>query len=132
MCEVWVNYIYQLSKSVFEWVGKYVYDFYLPDYNCIVETHGGQHYKDVAWSSSSITNGNDKHKMHLTISNGINSYIQLDCRESTLKFISNSILNNELPKILNIEKDKIKRTLRLFAWNCKDITIVGNFAQNRW
>ena len=118
-----INYIYQLSKSVFEWVGKYCYDFYLPDYNCIVETHGGQHYKDVTWSSSSATNGNDKRKMHLATSNGIDHYIQLDCRKSTMEFISNSILKSELLKMLNIEKDKI-------SWeNCSEFAC-GNITQD--
>lgn len=102
-----IKFIYQLSKSNFEWIEKYCYDFYLPDYNCIVETHGEQHYKDTTWSSSTATNGNDIRKMNLAMNNGIKHYIQLDCRKSTMKFISDSILNSELKNLLKIEENKI-------------------------
>ena len=98
-----VNFIYQLSKTTFKWVGNYFYDFYLPNYNCIIETHGGQHYKDTTWSSSSITNNNDNNKMERALNNGIIYYIQLDCSKSTKDFISNSILNSELFNILNLK-----------------------------
>ena len=38
--------IYFETQKNFEWAeGKY-YDFYIPSLNMIVETHGGQHYKD--------------------------------------------------------------------------------------
>lgn len=98
-----VNFIYQLSKTTFKWVGSYFYDFYLSDYNCIIETHGEQHYKDTTWSSSSMTNNNDNNKMERALNNGILYYIQLDCSKSTKDFISNSILNSELFNILNLK-----------------------------
>ena len=100
-----IKYVYQLSKTTFEWIGKYFYDFYLTDYNCIIETHGGQHYKDITWSSSSETNNNDQYKMDLALKNGILNYIQIDCRESTMSFISSSILKSHLFNILNIDSE---------------------------
>ena len=35
----------QLSKTKFEWCKNKLYDFYLSEYNCIIETHGRQHYE---------------------------------------------------------------------------------------
>ena len=40
-----IHFEYQkTSKSLFR-EGRYFYDFYLPEYNCIIETHGEQHYR---------------------------------------------------------------------------------------
>ncbi len=116
-----VDYIYQLSKSTLIWVDNYFYDFYLPDYNCIVETHGGQHYKDVTWSSSTITNNNDENKMKLALNNGISNYIQLDCRKSTLEHISNSILKSELLDLLNLKANQINWE-QCSEFACRNIT----------
>lgn len=35
------------SEKAFEWSNKKRYDFYLPDYNLVIEYHGIQHYKDI-------------------------------------------------------------------------------------
>lgn len=35
-----IDYIYQLRKLHFSWIGNYKYDFYLPQYDCILEIHG--------------------------------------------------------------------------------------------
>lgn len=116
-----VNFIYQLTKTTFQWVGNYSYDFYLPDYNCIIETHGGQHYKDTTWSSSSVTNNNDNNKMERALNNGIFYYIQLDCSKSTKEFISNSILSSALFNILNL-KDYDINWEKCSEFACRNIT----------
>lgn len=116
-----VNFIYQLTKTTFKWVGNYHYDFYLPDYNCIIETHGGQHYKDTTWSSSSTTNNNDNNKMERALNNGIFYYIQLDCSKSTKEFISNSILSSALSNILNL-KDYDINWEKCSEFACRNIT----------
>ena len=41
-----IKFKFQLNKSDFVWCDKYRYDFYLPEYNCIIETNGVQHYED--------------------------------------------------------------------------------------
>ena len=87
---------YQISKLTFPWIGKYKYDFYLPNYNTILEVHGIQHYEfeDVI--------ENDNLKRELAIHNGVN-YIELDCRFSDCDYIKNALLNSKLSKVLNFE-----------------------------
>lgn len=40
-----IKFIRQYSKVNASWVKDKFYDFYLPDYNMIIEVHGMQHYK---------------------------------------------------------------------------------------
>lgn len=87
---------YQISKINFSWIGKYRYDFYLPNHNTILEVHGIQHYEN-----EDITN-NDEIKRQLANQNGMN-YIELDCRFSNQNYIKNSILNSKLNEILQFK-----------------------------
>ena len=41
-----VSYIREFSKADAIWCDNYRYDFYLLDYNVIIEMHGEQHYKN--------------------------------------------------------------------------------------
>lgn len=91
-----------------EWVKPKRYDFYIKDNNCIIEANGLQHYKE-----SFITLGgkvlkeeqaNDKFKKETALTNGINHYVELDCRESNLEWIKNSILNSELANLFDLSK----------------------------
>lgn len=107
-----IDFQTQLSKKDFKWCkGENYdirYDFYLVDYNCIVETHGSQHYKDK--SEKSIFNSlreeqiNDTFKENLAKQNGIINYISIDCRKSELEFIKNNILNSQLSNLFDISK----------------------------
>lgn len=72
-----INYLYQISKKDFSWIGKYYYDFYLIDYNCIVETHGMQHYVDTNWSKKINVHENDECKRNLSFRNNIDYYIEI-------------------------------------------------------
>lgn len=95
-----INFIYQVTKAQLSWIGKYRYDFYLPDYNCIIELHGLQHYKDSGTNSVfptlKETQENDRIKKELAINNNISAYIVVDCRYSNIDFIKASITNNQL------------------------------------
>lgn len=104
--QVGVNFEVQLSKTIFEWCGSYRYDFYLPEYNCIIETHGMQHYKDIkSWTSDvEQVMHNDMLKRELALSNGIDEYIIVDCRFSDLEYIKNNILNSELVNMFDLSK----------------------------
>lgn len=91
----------QLGKDFFTWCKKYKYDFYLIDYNIIIEIHGLQHYQDVSgWNQNTKTleeeQENDRIKKELALKNGIkeHNYIIIDARYSDLNYIKNSILNN--------------------------------------
>lgn len=118
-----INYKYQLNKKDFEWCGKYKYDFYLPDYNWIIETHGRQHYED-GWCKIDLQRKIDKTKHQLALNNGIDKYIELDCRQSDGKYIYNSIKHSELHTIIKMidvealeahaQASKLKIACRLF------------------
>ena len=101
-----------------EWSKNKRYDFYLSDYNILLEMNGGQHYS----SKNSFNNlggrtleeeqQNDKFKKLLAIQNGIKeeNYIVIDCRKSELEFIKNNIINSRLNEIFdlsNIDWNKI-------------------------
>lgn len=89
-------------QKTFEWAknknGNHVfYDFYIESINCIIEVHGLQHYEETNFTRTlKKEQYNDKNKYLLAINNGIQNYITIDCRESSLHWIKNSILNNEL------------------------------------
>lgn len=92
-----VDYVYQANKKCLSWCKNYVYDFYLPKYACIVETHGLQHYSETHFKLTlKEIQQNDKNKRNLAMSNNITNYIELDCRYSEEKYIKENILNNKL------------------------------------
>jgi len=106
------NFKVQLSKKDFKWCENYRYDFYIDKINCIIETHGLQHYEEHIngnWNRNKSLKDiqeNDKIKEQLAKENGITNYIVLDCRHSELEWIKNSIMNSKLPRLLNFkEKD---------------------------
>jgi hypothetical protein len=103
-----IDFQIQLSKTNFDWCNKYRYDFYfvLNNKEYIIETHGKQHYED-AWEKLEKTQENDRLKKKLALDNGIKeeNYIIIDCKESKLEWIKNSILNNEtLYKLFDLNK----------------------------
>ncbi|EGT3606928.1 hypothetical protein FKF97_11035 [Clostridium perfringens] len=91
-----------------KWIKPKRYDFYIKDLNCIIESHGLQHYSEITNFSSyggkelRKEQENDKYKKEAALANGIKYYIQLDCRESNLEWIKNSILNSELVELFNL------------------------------
>lgn len=103
--------------ETFKWSDGKEYDFYLYDNNIIIETHGGQHYNKK--SSFSVYGGrtleeeqnNDKLKKDMAIQNGY-IYIEIDCCQSNMNYISNSILNSKLSEYLsldNVDWDKCNK-----------------------
>ena len=102
-----INFIYQLSKTTFTWCGKYRYDFYLNDYNCIIETHGQQHYIDSRnFYNQNILEiqKNDKDKRSLAIHYGIKEYIILNCKHSDPLWIQKSIEESFLSEIVDLNR----------------------------
>ena len=91
-----IKYISQLSKKDFKWIGKYRYDFYLLDYNCIVETHGEQHYSETfgirgATKSLKEIRKTDRLKQELALKNGVEKYIIIDTRYSKKEWLQSNI-----------------------------------------
>lgn len=99
----------ELGKTTFKWCNNYKYDFYIKKINCIIETHGEQHYKEnTNWKISLIdVQNNDIQKEKLAKENNIQNYIVLDCRESNMEWIKNSIMQSELPNLLNFKEEDI-------------------------
>ena len=112
------------KEKVFEWSkdikhdnpklsGDKKYDFYIQSLNCIIETHGSQHYRKGFETCGGRTLEeeieNDRIKKELALANGIKeeNYIVINCRKSELNWIKNKILKSKLPKILNFTENGI-------------------------
>jgi hypothetical protein len=106
-----VNFKPQLNKTTFEWCNGYRYDFYIEKFNCIIETHGLQHYKKTTghWNNVSFSDvqNNDKNKEQLAKDNDIDNYIPIDCMYSELDWIKNNIMASELPILLCFKNEDI-------------------------
>lgn len=104
-----VNFIFD---EKFDWSQGKRYDFHLPDYNWIIEVHGVQHYRYTGRGRTlEEERENDRIKYELAKESGINDYIVIDARESTVDWIKDSIANSELSNIINgdIDFEKIGR-----------------------
>lgn len=101
-----IKFKYQLSKTDFSWCDIYRYDFYLTDYEYIIETHGSQHYT-THWGAQSPqeTQERDRIKKELALANGISqdNYIIVDCSVSDVDWIKNSIAKTALKNIIRLE-----------------------------
>lgn len=102
--------------------GEHRYDFYLPQYNVILETHGEQHYRGWCGNEEDFLyqQENDGYKRELAIVNGIlnEDYHEIDCRHSTLewcrlnvekalsKYVDTSLLTDEDWKQADIQAQK--------------------------
>lgn len=95
------------TEKIFNWSNGKKYDVYIPLFNCIIENHGAQHYERsfefIGGRTLEEEQENDKYKEQLAINNGIEHYIQLDCRKSTIKWIKSSIVNSDLQNLFNLD-----------------------------
>jgi hypothetical protein len=86
--------------------GDKKYDFYIihNGKTFIIETHGRQHYEKTNGNRRSfeVEQENDKLKEKLAKDNNIDEYIVLDCRNSELNYIKESIVNSKLSKIFDL------------------------------
>jgi len=91
-------------------VDRRAYDFYIPEYSCIIETHGNQHYAKTTFFNTNVKDVQeiDKYKEETALKNGIHNYITLDCRHSTLKWIKKSIMDSAMPSLFNFKEKDIK------------------------
>ncbi len=89
-----------------KWAGNKRYDFHLKNKNCIIETHGNQHYNSgfefKGGRNLEEERQNDKFKKETALKNGVKNYIALDCRESNMDYIKNSILNSKLNELFDL------------------------------
>lgn len=108
------EYVFEWSKSVsVPWKPegkKMVYDLYVPQYSMITENHGAQHYVARGFGTLADVDAiqqNDAEKRNLAFANGISTYIELDCRESSMDFIKHSIMTSELPTIIGFSENDV-------------------------
>lgn len=95
-----INFIYQYSKTHAVWCENYRYDFYLTDFNYIIEVHGNQHYQENTQFQNCTLNEvkkNDERKMILALQNGISKYIQIPARKSRLEVMKKSVIKSLSP-----------------------------------
>lgn len=121
-----INFQTELNKTTFKWCDNYRYDFYLYDSQCIIETHGLQHYEEsftrLSNKAKSLkeTQQNDKNKEMLAKENNIDNYYIIDSRNSDLEWIKNSIMQSELPIILNFKESDID-WLKCLEYACSSL-----------
>lgn len=89
----------------------YMYDFYLPEYNTIIEVHGEQHYEECTgfkkWKSYEEEHENDLRKYDLAVLNGYEynkNFFIIDARESTLEWMKDKILECKLSEVFNLSQ----------------------------
>lgn len=101
-----------IPEKIFDWSNGRLYDFYLPQYNYIIEAHGMQHYESGGvfskFSKLEDIQCNDIYKENIATNNGINKYIIIDCRYSNPNFIFKNIFQSELANIIDINKIDVK------------------------
>ena len=105
-----IKYKWQATKNCFKWIDSLIsYDFYLPDYNCIIETHGEQHYRQSGYMRRTLKEEqiNDTYKEQLAKDNGINNYIILNCNDISGDKLEKIIMTSNLYYLLNLENQNI-------------------------
>lgn len=78
------------------------YDFYLPDYNWVVEVHGEQHYTNSFSYGRTLREerNNDSYKKERALRNGVTKYIIIDARISSTSYLTKSVKRSPLIEIL--------------------------------
>ena len=100
-----INYIYQVNHKIFKWVNNFKYDFYLPDYNIIIEINGVQHLTTPFKFKNSRTvekeQQNDLIKKELALANGISKVIYIDYSDRDILIYKDEICN-KLKDYINV------------------------------
>jgi Zn finger protein HypA/HybF involved in hydrogenase expression len=120
------------TEKTFDWSDSRRYDMYVPKYNIIIEMHGIQHYEECKFTSRTLAEEqeNDKYKEQLAKDNWIINYIVIDCRDTNLDYMRNSILRSHLKDIYNIKeldwnKCYLNANKNIFKSVCHDYVQAG-------
>lgn len=91
------------------WAQSKRYDIYIKYLDCIIENHGLQHY--FGWNSNKENlkkqQSIDNEKQQLALNNGVKNYIILDCKESSIEWMKNSVMNSVLSQLLHFAEEDI-------------------------
>ena len=93
------------EEKTFCWSNNRKYDFYLSDFNIIIEMMGKQHYEKCSFTTRTLEEEqiNDDYKNEIAIDNGIKKYICIDCTYSDFNYIKNNVLNSDLNNVINFK-----------------------------
>lgn len=133
LLQLGLDFIPQLNRSTFKWCENYRYDFYIPSLNTIIEAHGKQHYEESTLTNKTLAEEqlNDFKKQELALNNGISQYVVIDCKESELEYIKNSLLSNNLFVELGVENISWKECEKYAVHSMvKDVCDYWNSATN--
>lgn len=87
---------------------KYKYDFYIENSNMIIEMNGKQHYIetniDGKGNCLERISKNDYDKRKVALDKGVEHYVYVDCKESDVDYIFDSIYASGILNILGIDK----------------------------
>lgn len=90
----------------FNWSDNKRYDFFLSDYNYLIEMHGKQHedggFESVGGKSLEEEKENDRYKHQLAMMNGVDKYIVIESFKSDIDYLKNSILCSEFVSLFNL------------------------------
>lgn len=120
--------VYQYKPT---WGQGKIYDFYLPNYNMIIELHGEQHYNPRGYMIDTPIKENDIFKKKLAKFNGVEFYHEVDCRYSSFNWIVENILKIKeldfskinMKKVFeNAEKNMVKEVCNYKKLNSKVTT----------
>lgn len=85
---------------------NYRYDFYIDDFNMIIEINGKQHYIETSIDGSKHCLDriieNDRKKKEFALNKVIELYVYIDCMESTVNYIVTSIEQSGILDVLHI------------------------------
>ena len=119
---------FEFEKS-FDWSNNRYYDIYFMNHDCsiIIELNGNQHYnRAINRGDRSRTvdqeKENDEYKKKIAIEHGIDYYFSIDCCESSVDYISKSILQSGLLLSLNIDPG-------IIDWNLCDQFALSNLVK---
>lgn len=92
------------TQKIFKWNNGKRYDIYIEKLKCIIEIHGGHHYKDAFYRTMKQVQENDRIKEKLALENQVKIYIVIDARESNMEFIKNSVIESEISSLFNLSR----------------------------
>jgi len=107
LSQLGLKFTHQLTSVNFKWVGKFRYDFYLNDYNTIIEVNGDQHYnerKNFNKKNPRNEKQNDINKKLNALSNNVSRYIVIDASQSSFSWMKSHIEQSELSLFFNLSK----------------------------
>lgn len=104
-----IDFIYHANSLYFPWCKNYIYDFYIPYKNMIVEVNGIQHYEDNHFYNKGLEGIKqiDTNKILLARDNGISCYGFIPLTKTNYNDLVKDIYESEVIEALGIDLNKI-------------------------